>query len=168
MERKLGRATDQRMAILKNQVSELLWYGRIKTTVDRAKEVRRIAEKMLTLAINSYTDEVVVLKTIENAKGEKVEMEFKNDGPKRLAARRRLMSNLIDLQEIKGDKESKSAYRERTKAINHPLIEKLFNEYAPKYAAKNSEQTQGGGYTRIMKLGTRRGDNAEMAIIELV
>lgn len=142
MERKLGKPTDQRMAMLKNQASELLWYGKLKTTVDRAKEVGRYAEKMLTLAINSYEDEVVVskeVKTLPDKEGnvKKVSAEFKNDGPKRLAARRRMMSGLIDIQEQKKEKESRTTYRERTKEINHPLIEKMFNEYAPKYAEKN-------------------------------
>ncbi|MGI6702229.1 MAG: bL17 family ribosomal protein [Christensenellales bacterium] len=168
MERKLGKPTDQRMAMIKNQASELLWYGQIKTTVDRAKEVRRYAEKLLTLAINSYEDEVLVTKTVKNIKGEKVEEEMKNDGPRRLAARRKMMASLIDIQETKNEKESKSVYRERTKDIKHPLIEKIFNEYAPKYAERNKSQNQGGGYTRIIKLGARRGDNAEMALVELV
>lgn len=168
MARKLGKPTDQRMAMLRNQVSELLWYGRIETTVDRAKEVRRLAEKMVTLGIKSYEDVVVTNKTVKNAKGEKVTMEFKNDGNKKLNARRKLMSFLRDIKEEKGDKESKSAYKDRTRDIKHPLIEKVFNEYAPKYANRKAELGQGGGYTRIMKLGVRRGDNAEMAIIEMV
>ncbi len=79
-----------------------------------------------------------------------------------------MMSFLRDLQEIKGEKESKSAYKERTREIKHPLIEKMFNEYAPKYAARKEELGQGGGYTRIIKLGARRGDAAEMVIIEMV
>jgi large subunit ribosomal protein L17 len=93
---------------------------------------------------------------------------MKNDGPRRLAARRKMMASLIDIQETKNEKESKSVYRERTKDIKHPLIEKIFNEYAPKYAERNKSQNQGGGYTRIIKLGARRGDNAEMALVELV
>lgn len=104
MARKLGKRTDQRMAMLKNQVSELLWYGEIETTLDRAKEVRRLAEKYITLAIRSYQDEVKVTKTKTNAKGEKVQVEFVNDGAKKLAARRRLMAELRDLQEIRMEK----------------------------------------------------------------
>lgn len=168
MARKLGKRTDQRMHMLRNQVSELLWYGRIETTEDRAKEVKRLAEKMVTLGVKNYEDVVTTTKTKTNAKGEKVAVEVKNDGTKKLHARRQMMSFLRDLQEIKGEKESKSAYKERTREIKHPLIEKVFNEYAPKYAARKEELGQGGGYTRIIKLGARRGDAAEMVIIEMV
>ena len=168
MARKLGKRTDQRMHMLRNQVSELLWYGRIETTEDRAKEVKRLAEKMVTLGIKNYEDVVTTTKTKTNAKGESVAVEIKNDGKRKLHARRQMMSFLRDLQEIKGEKESKSAYKERTREINHPLIEKMFNEYAPKYAARKEELGQGGGYTRIIKLGARRGDAAEMVIIEMV
>ena len=165
MARKLGKRTDQRMHMLRNQVSELLWYGRIETTEDRAKEVKRLAEKMVTLGIKNYEDVVTTTKTKTNAKGESVAVEIKNDGKRKLHARRQMMSFLRDLQEIKGEKESKSAYKERTREIKHPLIEKMFNEYAPKYAARKEELGQGGGYTRIIKLGARRGDAAEMVII---
>ena len=168
MARKLGKRTDQRMHMLRNQVSELLWYGRIETTEDRAKEVKRLAEKMVTLGIKNYEYVVTTTKTKTNAKGESVAVEIKNDGKRKLHARRQMMSFLRDLQEIKGEKESKSAYKERTREIKHPLIEKMFNEYAPKYAARKEELGQGGGYTRIIKLGARRGDAAEMVIIEMV
>ena len=156
------------MHMLRNQVSELLWYGRIETTEDRAKEVKRLAEKMVTLGIKNYEDVVTTTKTKTNAKGESVAVEIKNDGKRKLHARRQMMSFLRDLQEIKGEKESKSAYKERTREIKHPLIEKMFNEYAPKYAARKEELGQGGGYTRIIRLGARRGDAAEMVIIEMV
>lgn len=168
MSKKLGRPTDQRMAVIKNQASELLWYGKIQTTVDRAKSVSAYAEKLLTLAINTYGDVVTVTKNKVNLKGETVAVEFKNDGGKKLAARRKLMSKLVDLQETKQDKESKDAFRKRTADVKHPLIEKMFNEYAPKYAARNAGQTQGGGYTRIIKTGERRGDAAEICILELI
>lgn len=167
MARKLGRTSEQRMAILRNQASELLWYGRIETTVDRAKEVRRIAEKMITLAINTYEDVVEVTKK-KKVKDELVDVTFKNDGTKKLNARRVMMATLRDIQELKGDKESKSAYKARTKDINHPLIEKIFNEYAPFYAGRAEAFGQRGGYTHVLRTGSRRGDNAQTAIIELV
>ncbi|MDR3263344.1 MAG: 50S ribosomal protein L17 [Clostridiales bacterium] len=166
--RKLGRPTDQRLAVLKNQVTDLLWYGKIETTVDRAKEVRRIAEKLITLAIKTYKDEVEVSKTRYNLSGDAVAVKFKNDGPKKLSARRKLMSSLYDIQEQRQKGEKNSTFRDRTKDINHPLIEKIFNNYAPTYADRAEKLGQGGGYTRIIKLGTRRGDNAELAILELV
>ena len=168
MARKLGKRTDQRMAMLRNQVSELLWYGEIETTLDRAKEVRRLAEKYITLAIRSYQDEVKVTKTKTNAKGEKVEVEFVNDGAKKIAARRRLMAELRDLQETRKEKESKAAFVARIKDVNHPLIEKMFKEYAPKYDARATELGKGGGYTRILKTGVRRGDAAQVCILQLV
>lgn len=156
------------MAMLKNQVSELLWYGQIETTVDRAKAVRSLAEKYITIAMRAYQDDVEVTKTVADAKGAKKEVVFTNDGPKKLAARRRLMAELVDLQEIKGEKESKSAFRARIKDTKHPLIEKMFKEYAPKYDARKNELGQGGGYTRILKTGTRRGDAAETCILKLI
>lgn len=165
---KLGKRTDQRMAMLKNQVSELLWYGQIETTVDRAKAVRSLAEKYITIAIRAYQDDVKVTKTVTDAKGAKKEVVFTNDGAKKLAARRRLMAELVDLQETKGAKESKSAYKARIKDTKHPLIEKMFKEYAPKYDARKNELGQGGGYTRILKTGTRRGDAAETCILKLI
>ena len=139
MARKLGKRTDQRMAMLRNQVSELLWYGEIETTVDRAKEVRRMAEKIITLAIRTYQDEVAVTKTKMNAKGEKVAADFTNDGAKKLAARRKMMAELRDLQEVRKEKEKKAAFVARIKDVNHPLIEKIFREYAPKYDARATE-----------------------------
>ena len=168
MARKLGRTAEERMAIIRNQASELLWYGSIETTVDRAKEVRSYAESMLTLAINTYSYTDKVTKTVKNEKGDKVEKEFINDGPKKLAARRKLMASLRDLQEIKAEGESKSAYKERTKDVNHPLIERIFREHAVFYADRAEKLGQRGGYTRIIRLGQRRGDGAEMAKLELV
>ena len=160
MARKLGKRTDQRMAMLRNQVSELLWYGEIETTVDRAKEVRRMAEKLITLAVRTYQDEVTVTKSVKGAKGEKSDVQFTNDGAKKLAARRRLMAELRDLQEMRKEKESKAAYNARIKDVHHPLIEKMFKEYAPKYDARAAELGKGGGYTRILRTGVRRGDAA--------
>ena len=172
---KLGRTTEQRMAILRNQASNLLWYGKIETTKARAKELRSYVEKIITSAINSYDDVIETKKTkvVKETKGKKtsekeVEVTVIKDGPKKLAARRRIMAKLYDLQEIKGFNESKSAYKARTADVAHPLVEKLFNEIAPKYAQRNDEKNCAGGYTRIITVGERRGDAAEVAIIELV
>ena len=166
--RKLGRTAEQRMAIIKNLASELFWYGRIETTLDRAKETQKYAEKLLTAAINSYEDVVKVKKTVNSKDGKKIEVEFVNDGTKKLAVRRKLMGKLVDLQEIKQDSEKKSDYIERTKEVKHPLIEKIFREYAPFYAKRAQKLGQKGGYTHILKLGQRRGDAAETAILEFV
>ena len=165
---KLGRPTKERLAIIRNQVSSLLWNEKLETTLERAKSTRSVAEKILTLAINSYEDTVKVIKTVKNDKGVESQQEFVNDGPKKLNARRKIMSYLYDLQEQKGEKESKAAFRAKTEDVNHPLIEKIFNVYAPRYAERAKNLGQKGGYTRIVKLGNRRGDNAETALIELV
>jgi len=165
---KLGRPTDQRMAVIRNQVSQLLWNGRIETTVAYAKSTQSAAEKILTLAINSYLDTVKVVKEVINNKGVKVQKTVLQDGPQKLDARRKIMGKVYDLHEVKTKDETKRAFVKRTKNINHPLVEKIFNELAPRYAKRIKEKGQGGGYTRVLKLGPRRGDNAEMAIVELV
>ena len=166
--RKLNRPTDQRMAVMRSLATNLLWYGKIETTLEKAKEVRSYAEKILTKAINTYEDVVKTTKPTVDAKGVKTQREVINDGTKKLAARRDIMSKLYDMQEVRADKESKTDFVKRTEDIKHPLIEKIFNVYAPKYAKRKESLGTGGGYTRILKLGTRNGDNAEMAIIELV
>lgn len=166
--RKLGRATDQRLAVLRNQTSELLWYGRISTTADRAKSVRAMAERIITMAMDTYEDTVKVTKTKTNLKGEKVDVEFTNDGPKKLAARRRIISRLRDIPEPRLEKETKTAYKARTGDVKNALVEKIFNELAPKYAARAEEKGKRGGYIRILKTGPRRGDAAEMCVIELI
>ena len=166
--RKLNRPTDQRMAIMRSLATNLLWYGKIETTLAKAKDLRSYAEKIITKAVNTYEDVVKTTKTVVDAKGAKTEREVVNDGAKKLAARRDIMSKLYDMQEVRADKESKTDFVKRTQDIKHPLIEKIFNVYAPKYAKRKETLGTAGGYTRIMKLGTRNGDNAEMAIIELV
>lgn len=166
--RKLGKRTDIRLGIINSQASQLIWHGKIETTVDRAKEVRKVAEKMVTLAVRNYKDTVTAVKMKKNQKDELIPVDFTNDGPKKLAARRKMMSVLADLQEIKAEKESKANFRKRTRDINHPIIEKLFGEYAPKYDKREQSLGQGGGYTRIIKLGQRVGDGAQICVLEFV
>ena len=101
-------------------------------------------------------------------KGKEVKEKSTKDSPRKLAVRRQLMGKLRDLQEVKPFGEKKSEFKARTADIQHPLMEKLFNEIAPKYATRAQESGQGGGYTRIYLLGQRRGDGAEEAIIELI
>lgn len=171
-DRKLGKPTDQRMAMLKNLTTDLLVHGRIETTESRAKEVRSIVENLIALAVrekdNFETVEVKVVKAKLDSKGnkemekvtskngkeylrvvkeEKMEQRQK-DMPSRLNARRKIMAKTNKVKDSKGN--------------NIDLPAKLFGELATKYA------TRQGGYTRIIKVGPRRGDNAERAIIELV
>lgn len=166
--RKLNRPTDERMALVKNLATNLLWYGKIETTLEKAKEVQSYAEKIITLAINTYTDTVKVVKESVDSKGAKVKREVVNDGPKKLSARRTIMSKLYNIQEVRTPKESKADFVKRTQDIKYPLIEKIFNVYAPNYAKRAETLGTKGGYTRVVKLGTRNGDCAEMAIVELV
>ncbi|MBE5775969.1 MAG: 50S ribosomal protein L17 [Clostridiales bacterium] len=167
-ERKLGRTASQRKAMLRNLTTNLLWYGRIETTEAKAKEVRSIVDKMITLAINTYDKTVEVEKEFNNDKQQIVKETFVNDLPEKLHARRLMMAYLYDIKEVKNAGESKSDYKERTKDNKHPVVEKLFREYGPKYRARNEEKKCTGGYTRIYKMGPRRGDAAERVIIELI
>ena len=167
-ERKLGRTASQRKAMLRNLATNLLWYGRIETTEAKAKEVRSIVDKMITLAIREYDKTVEVEKEFYNDKKQIVKETFVNDLPSKLHARRLMMAYLYDIKEAKKDDENKAEYKSRTKDNKHPVVEKLFREYGPKYRARNQEKNCAGGYTRIYKLGPRRGDAAEMVIIELV
>ena len=168
MARKLGLNATQRMALIKNQASALLWYGKIETTEQRAKEVASYVAKILTLAVNNYADTVETQVKVADDKGKETTKTLIKDGTKKLNARRKIMSMVIDLQEIQGNKDTKADFKKRTRAVKSPLIEKIFDEYAPKYATRKEEKGQGGGYTRIYKLGPRKGDAADMAIIELV
>ena len=165
---KLGMTAEQRQAMLRNQASELLWYGKITTTEARAKALQPYVKKIITKAIKVYDDNVETKVTTQDKKGKDVTTKSIKDSPKKLAVRRQLMGKLRDLQEVKGFNEKKSDYKKRTADIRHPLMEKLFNEIAPKYAQRAEELGQGGGYTRIYLLGQRRGDAGEEAIIELV
>lgn len=164
----MGLTTTQRKAVLRNQASNLLWYGRIEVTEGHVQALRPYVEKIITLAVNSYDDTVETTVTTNDAKGKEVTKKVIKDGPKKLNARRKIMGLTYDLQFVKENGESKADFRARTKGINHPLIEKIFNEIAPKYAERKEQLGQGGGYTRKYLKGQRRGDAAEVAIIELV
>ena len=165
---KLGRPSKERNAMLRGLVSTFLWNGKLETTEAKAKSAARMAEKIITIAINSYEDTIKVEKLVKGDDGKKVKTNVLNDGPKKLAARRKIMAYVYDLQEERKPKESIEAYKARIEGINHPLIEKIFNVYAPKYAERAKQAGQGGGYTRITKLGMRRGDATKIALVELV
>lgn len=165
--RKLGKPTDQRVAMLRNLTTALIWNGKIVTTETRAKEVRSIAEKMITLAVREYKNSETVEKDVMNEKGQVSKVEKVQDLPSKLHARRQIMAYLYDVPELKKAKERKSAYMERTKDRAHPVVEKLFRDLAPKYDARIQEGMK-GGYTRIYKLGARRGDAAPMVVLELI
>jgi len=171
-QRKLGRATDQRKAMLKGLVSSLFENGKIETTEARAKEVKNIAEKLIALAVkecDNFTSKQAKVSAVKlDPKGEKItnkvtskngkeyyvnEREIKTDmvqvdNPSRLKARRQAMNWFYRISDKDGNRIS--------------LTNKLFDEIAPKYKEKN------GGYTRIYKLGPRRGDGAEVVILEFV
>ena len=171
--RKLGRTSSQRKALLRNQVTALLYKGRIVTTEAKAKEIRKIAEHLIALAIKERDnfEEVTVEakvpakdkdgKRIKGADGKtefiKEQRTIKKDKPSRLHARRQMLKVLYPVTEVPQE----AAGRKRnTKKVDMP--KKLFEEIAPKYANRN------GGYTRIIKIGPRKGDGAMEVLIELV
>ena len=171
--RKLGKTTDIRMAMLRTGVTDLILHGKIETTEARAKELKAMADSIIALAVkekdNFETVDVKVSKAKLDSKGNKVTelVKSKNgkeylrvvkeettekrqkDMPSRLNARRKMMRKLNKVKDSEGN--------------NVDLPSKLFNEIAPKYANKNV-----GGYTRIIKAGPRRGDGAEVAILQLI
>ena len=170
--RKLGRTTDHRLAMLRSLTTSLLLNGRVETTEAKAKEVRSIVEKLITLGIKEQSNFTTAEKKVSYAKvdesGKKVteEVTSKNgkkynkvvrevttktvevDMPSRLAARRKMFNKINKIKDADGK--------------NIDLTAKLFGEYADKYKDRT------GGYTRILKLGQRRGDGAEVVILELV
>lgn len=171
--RKLGKPTDARMAMLKTLTTDLILHGKIQTTLPRAKEVKSIVDSIIALAVkekdNFETVEVKISKAKLDSKGNKVTELVKSKNGKeylkvvkeeatekrqkdsltRLNARRKIMRKINKVKDTDGK--------------NIDLPAKLFNEIAPKYAGKNI-----GGYTRIVKAGPRRGDGAEMAILQLL
>ena len=154
--RKLGRTSSQRKALLRNQVTNLLYHGKIKTTEAKAKEIRKLAEKLITVAVQERDNFEEVTVTSKKG-GESVEKTIKKDMPSKLNARRKILSVLYPVVEVPADGRKKRA---NTVTVN--MANKLFDEIAPKYADRN------GGYTRIVKIGQRRGDGAMEVIIELV
>ena len=166
--RKLGRPTDQRIALLRGQVTELLNKGKIITTDTRAKEVRSIAEKLITLAVRECENTVEVTKSTQNDKNQTVEITVKNDSPSRLHARRQVMEILYKVPLTREEDETKKEFAARSNQIKNPVVDKLFGEIGPKYKKRAEEKGQRGGYTRILKMGPRRGDAAEMVILEMV
>jgi len=166
--RKLGKPTDQRLAMLSNLATDILWFGHIETTFDRAKAAAKIVEKIITLAINSYEDVVTVEKTTLDNAGKEKKVTVSKDGVKKLNARRQIIAMIEDRQEQRRKGEKLVDFQVRTQGIKMPLVEKIFDEIAPKYAARAKELGQKGGYTRVLKTDIRRGDNAQMALVELV
>ncbi len=173
MYRKLGRTSSQRKALLRNQVTALINNGKIVTTEAKAKEVRKIAEGIIALAIrerDNFEKVTVDAKVPEKDKDGKrvkdengktkyvvVQKEIKKDLPSRLHARRQMLKVLYPVKEVPAE----GAGRKRnTKEVD--LVAKLFDEIGPKYADRK------GGYTRIVKIGPRKGDAAMEVVLELV
>ena len=174
--RKLGRTSSQRKALLRNQVTALLNNGKIVTTEAKAKEIRKIAEGLIAMAVKEkdHFEEVTVKAKVarkdENGKrvkevvdGKKktvydeVDKTIKKDMPSRLHARRQMLKVLYPVTEVPT---AQAGRKKNTKEVD--LVAKLFDEIAPKYADRK------GGYTRIVKIGQRKGDAAMEVLIELV
>ena len=174
--RKLGRTSDQRKALLRNQVTMLLANGRITTTEARAKEIKKIVEPMIALAVKEKDNfeevEVSAKVPVKDKDGKRVkevvdgkkvtvydevEKTIKKDMPSRLHARRQMIKALYTVKDVPTEAAGK---KRNTKEID--LVAKLFDEIAPKYEGRQ------GGYTRIVKIGPRKGDAAMQVLIELV
>ena len=174
--RKLGRTSSQRKALLRNQVTALINNGKIRTTEAKAKEIRKIAEGLIALAVkekDNFKEVKVMAKVARKDKDGKrvkevvdgkkvtvydeVEKTIKKDMPSRLHARRQMLKVLYPVKEVPTAQAGK---KKNTKEID--LVAKLFDEIAPKYENRN------GGYTRIVKIGQRKGDAAMEVLIELV
>ena len=174
--RKLGRTSSQRKALLRNQVTALLNNGKIVTTEAKAKEIRKIAEGLIAMAVKEkdnfeeVTVKAKVARKDENGKrvkevvdGKKktvydeVDKTIKKDMPSRLHARRQMLKVLYPVTEVPT---AQAGRKKNTKEVD--LVAKLFDEIAPKYADRK------GGYTRIVKIGQRKGDAAMEVLIVLV
>lgn len=174
--RKLSRTSSQRKALLRNQVTALLYHGKIITTESKAKEVSKIAEGLIALAVKEKDNfETVTVKCKvprkdalgKRVKEEKdgrmvaifdeVDREIKKDLPSRLHARRKMNKVFYPVKEV--PKEGKGR-KKGTKIVDMP--QKMFDEIAPKYVNRN------GGYTRIVKIAQRPGDAAMKVLLELV
>ncbi|MBQ6129823.1 MAG: 50S ribosomal protein L17 [Lachnospiraceae bacterium] len=174
--RKLGKTSSQRKALLRNQVTQLIYHGKITTTEARAKEIRKQADHLIALAVrerdNYETVEVDAKVPLKDKDGrrvkevvdgkkvtqyETIKKTIKKDSPSRLHARRQMLKVLYPVVEVP---ESAAGRKKNTKQVD--LVAKLFEDIAPKYASRN------GGYTRIIKVGPRKGDAAMEVVIELV
>ena len=163
--RKLGRTSSQRKALLRNQVTNLLYHGKIVTTEAKAKEIRKIAEGMIALAVQAKVpqkdkDGKRVKEVVDGKKVtvyDTVDKEIKKDMPSRLHARRQMKKMLYTVKEVPT---ATAGRKKGTKEVD--ITNLLFDEIAPKYADRN------GGYTRIIKIGPRKGDAAMEVVIELV
>lgn len=166
--KKFNRPSKERRALTRNQATDLIMKGKIETTEAKAKYLKSYVEKIITLGVRTYQDVVTVTKNYVDDKGNKTTREVINDGPSKLAARRAIKTKVYFAKEPRKDGEKKAQYLARLDNIKDPVVEKIFNFYAPKYAERAKELGQGGGYLRILKTGKRRGDNADMAIVEFV
>lgn len=174
--RKLGRTSSQRKAMIRSQVTALLYNGKIRTTEARAKEIRKVAEGIIAMAVKEKDNFETVKVTAKVARKDKdgkrvkevvdgkkvtvydeVEKEIKKDLPSRLHARRQMLKVLYGVTEVPTQAAGK---KKNTKSVD--LVGKIFDEVAPKYVGRN------GGYTRIVKIGQRKGDAAMEVLIELV
>ena len=174
--RKLGRTSSQRKAMLRSQVTALIHNGKIITTEARAKEVRKIADGIIAKAVKEKDnyEEVTVkakvprkdkdgkrVKEVVNGKKttvyDEVDKTIKKDMPSRLHARREMLKVLYPVKEVPSEAAGR---KKNTKEVD--LVAKLFDEIATKYAGRN------GGYTRIVKIGQRKGDGALEVLLELV
>lgn len=174
--RKLGRTSSQRKALLRGQVTALISNGKIVTTESKAKEVQKIVEGLIAMAVKEKDNFEMVKVTAKVARKDKdgkrvkeekdgkkvsvydeVEKEVKKDLPSRLHARRKMLSVLYSVTEVP---EAAAGKKKNTKEVD--LVAKMFDEIAPKYVGRN------GGYTRIVKIGLRKGDAAMEVLLELV